>query len=80
MYPREFADAYVKYKKNKLNARINDGMRGWYVLDPDCAFKINLNETDYPYLVNVIPKIFELDEAQDLDRRKMMQQLLKVII
>ena len=80
MYPDEFAKAYVAYKKNKLNSNINDGSRGWWLLDPDCAFKINLNNNDYPMFVNVIPKIFDLDEAQDLDRRKMMQQLLKIII
>ena len=80
MYPDEFAKAYVAYKKNKLNSNWNDGSRGWWLLDPDCAFKINLNNNDYPMFVNVIPKIFDLDEAQDLDRRKMMQQLLKIII
>ena len=80
MYPDEFAKAYVAYKKNKLNTKETDGSRGWWLLDPDCAFKINLNGSDYPMFVNVIPKIFDLDEAQDLDRRKMMQQLLKIII
>ena len=80
MYPDEFAKAYVQYKKRKLNVKETDGSRGWWLLDPDCAFKINLNNSDYPMLVNIIPKIFDLDEAQDLDRRKMMQQLLKIII
>ena len=41
---------------------------------------MNLNGRDYPLLVNITPKILDLDEAQDLDQRKMMQQLLKVII
>ena len=63
MYPDEFAKAYVAYKKNKLNSNWNDGSRGWWLLDPDCAFKINLNNNDYPMFVNVIPKIFDLDEA-----------------
>lgn len=80
MYPEEFAKAYVAYKKNSLNQKVNDGSRGWWVLDPDYAFKVNLNGKDYPLLVNITPKILELDEAQDLDRRKMLQQLLKVII
>ena len=80
MYPEEFAKAYVAYKKLKLNQAETDGSRGWWLLDPDHAFKINLNNRDYPLLVNITPKILELDEAQDLDRRKMMQQLLKVII
>ena len=80
MYPEEFAQAYAAYKKGKLmpaNA-LEEG--GWWLLDPDRAFKINLNGRDYPLLVNITPKILDLDEAQDLDRRKMMQQLLKVII
>ena len=80
MYPEEFAKAYVAYKKNSLNQKMNDGSRGWWLLDPDHAFKINLSGRDYPLLVSITPKILELDEAQDLDRRKMMQQLLKVII
>lgn len=78
MYPEEFAKAYVAYKKNKLNTRETNG--NWWLLDPECAFKMNLNGMDYPLLINTTPKILELDEAQDLDRRKMMQQLLKVII
>ncbi len=80
LFPKEFAEAYVAYKKNKLNAKMNDGSRGWYLLDPDCAFKLNLSNRDYPLLVNITTKILDLDEAQDLDRRKMLQQLLKVII
>ena len=80
MYPEEFAKAYIAYKKNSLNSKANDGSRGWWLLDPDHAFKVNLNGRDYPLLVSITPKILELDEAQDLDRRKMMQQLLKVII
>lgn len=52
---------------------MNDGSRGWWLLDPDHAFKINLSGRDYPLLVSITPKILELDEAQDLDRRKMMQ-------
>jgi len=80
MYPEEFAKAYVAYKKMKLNQKETDGSRGWWLLDPDYAFKMNLNGKDYPLLVTITPKILELDEAQDLDRRKMVQQLLKVII
>ena len=45
----------------------------WWLLDPECAFKINLNNSDVPLLINTCTKILDLDEAQDLDRRKMMQ-------
>ena len=33
-----------------------------------------------PYFVNAIPALLDLDAAQDLDRRKQMQQLLKILI
>jgi len=65
MYPEEFAKAYLAYKKGRLNTNLNDGT--WWILDPDCAFKVNLNGRDYPLLVNITPKILDLDEAQDLD-------------
>ena len=85
MYPKEFSDAYIAYKKNKLNKKsiswdTNDNGSSWWLLDPECAFKINLNSSDMPLLINTCTKILDLDEAQDLDRRKMMQQLLKIII
>ena len=83
MYPKEFTDAYIAYKKNKLTGKesINSGWDtssnntglSWWLLDPECAFKINLNNSDVPLLINTCTKILDLDEAQDLDRRKMMQ-------
>jgi len=79
MYPKEFTEAYVAYKKGKLTNREsligNWDSKGtsWWLLDPECAFKINLNNSDVPLLINTCTKILDLDEAQDLDRRKMMQ-------
>ena len=79
MMPKEFAQAYIAYKKHKTsNNQIDDA--NWWLLDVDYAFKVNLNGRDYPLLVNIVPKILDLDEAQDLDRQKTMQKLLKVII
>ena len=87
MYPEEFAKAYVAYKQGRLNKTPSDQWTDpenkngpWWLLDPECAFKVNLNGRDYPLLVNITTKILDLDEAQDLDQRKMLQQLLKVII
>lgn len=79
MYPDEFAKAYIAYKKHRLDTKDPDGGT-WWLLDPNRAFKLNLNGKDYPLLVNITPKILDLDEAQDLDRKKTMQKLLKVII
>jgi hypothetical protein len=44
------------------------------------AIKFNLNGEDFPPFISVIPAIIDLDEAKDLDKRKMQQQLLKIII
>lgn len=82
MFPKEFAKGYILYKQGKLqpdNISIHDH-RGWYLLDPSAAVKFSLGNDDIPYFVNVIPYILDLDDAQDLDRRKQMQKLLKIIV
>lgn len=80
LFPKEFRKGYILYKENKLPPEFIGDTSGWYTLDVDYAFKFNLNGDDYPPLVSVIPAIIDLDEAQDLDRKKMQQQLLKIII
>ena len=80
LFPDEFRKGYVLYKKNKLAQDYQGEAGGWYLLTPGLAFKFNLNGSDIPTFVNVIPLILDLDSAQDLDRRKQMQQLLKIII
>ena len=79
MFPEEFAKGYVLYKKGRLKDE-SGSQAGWYLLDPACAIKLNLNGSDYPILANAIPAILDLDAAQDLDRRKTMQKLLKIVI
>jgi hypothetical protein len=53
---------------------------GWYLLDPKYSIKFNINEEDFPAFISVIPAIIDLDAAQELDRKKMAQKLLKIII
>lgn len=79
-FPEEFSKAYVMYKNGKLKPDYSGDTSGWYMLDPDLAFKLNLGGSDMPILANAIPAIINLAEAQDLDRKKMMQRLLKIII
>ena len=81
MWPEEFSRAYVAYKKQRLREPGDtDVMNGWWLLDVDHAVKLNVNGKDYPPLVNAVPNIIDLDMAQDLDRKKTMQKLLKIII
>lgn len=82
LFPEEFQKGYVLYRQNKLLPEDSQDRNenGWYLLDPDSTVKFNFNDSDVPMFVNAIPSLLDLDAAQDLDRRKQMQKLLKIII
>ena len=80
LFPKEFKKGYVLYKEGKLKPDFAGDTSGWYLLDPKSSIKFNLNGEDYPALISVIPALIDLDEAQALDRKKMQQKLLKIII
>ena len=80
LFPDEFKKGYKLYKQNKLKSDDLINYNSWFVLDPKFAFKFNLNDEDYPPFISVIPAIIDLDEAKDLDKKKMAQDLLKIII
>ena len=80
MFPEDFQKGYRLYLANKLMGDYKGDTSGWYLLDPDYAFKFCMNGADYPLLCSVIPAIIDLDEAQEMDRKKMAQKLLKVIV
>lgn len=80
LFPDDFKKGYVLYKQGKLKPDFQGDTSGWYLLDPKNAIKFNLNGEDYPAFVSVIPALIDLDAAQDLDRKKMQQKLLKIII
>ena len=88
MFPEEFAKGYALYRQGKLApdeefALINPEYHrtyGWYLLDPGCTIKFNLNGSDMPVFINALPAILDLDAAQELDRKKQMQKLLKILV
>ena len=81
LFPEEFAKGYLLYKQGKLLPDFSGDTAGsWYLLDPKFTFKFNFNNSDIPTLVNAIPALLDLDAAQDLDRRKQMQKLLKILV
>ncbi len=90
LFPEEFAKGYMLYKQNKLNSEeeffnnsINPIYRrrsGWYLLEPGSTIKFNLNGSDIPVFINALPAILDLDAAQELDRKKQMQKLLKILV
>ena len=80
LFPDDFKKGYRLYAAGKLKGDFTGDQDGWYLLDPDYGFKINIEEDDTPLMAAVIPSIIDLDEAQALDRKKMAQKLLKIII
>ena len=80
LFPPEFKKGYLLYKEGKLAAEFPGDTSGWYLLDTESVIKFNINGEDFPALISVIPAIINLDAAQGLDRKKMEQQLLKIII
>lgn len=80
MFPAEFSKGYLLYKQGKLVPDFQGDENGWYLLNPDNTVKFNSNGEDYPAFISVIPLLIDLDEAQDLDKKKVMQRLLKIII
>ena len=80
MFPAEFAKGYMLYKQGKLQPDFQGDAGSWYLLEPGKTIKFSLNANDTPTLINAIPAIIDLDAAQDLDRRKQMQKLLKIIV
>ena len=80
IFPKEFSKGYLLYKSGKLPVDQSGDKAGWYMLDPTRAVKFNLNGSDIPYFVEGIPAILDLEEAQDIDKKRMMQQLMKIFI
>ena len=86
LFPEEFKKGYHAYKTNKLLPEsMWDKDCGWWLLDPHNTMKFSfgnggLGGADLPLFINAIPAILDLDAAQDLDRRKQMQKLLKIIV
>lgn len=80
LFPEEFTKGYHAYKEGKLVADMPGDKAGWYLLDVKNTVKFNLHDEDIPAFTTVIPAIIDLDQAKALDRKKMEQQLLKIII
>ena len=80
LFPAEFRKGYILYKEGKLIPQFAGDTSGWYLLDTNSVIKFNINGEDFPAFISVIPAIIDLDAAQDLDRKKMAQKLLKIII
>lgn len=79
-YPKDFMKGYLAYKEGRLPPQFAGDEPGWYLLDLNCTVKFNLNNEEYPPFISVIPHIIDLDGAQELERKRMAQKLIKIII
>ena len=80
LFPKEFKKGYILYKEGKLLPQFRGDTTGWYLLESENVIKFNINGEDFPAFISVIPAIIDLDSAQELDRKRMAQRLLKIII
>ena len=80
IFPSEFAKGYLLYKEGKLNDPDDSNNNGWYPLDPNLTVRFTANGEEYPAFIAIIPYLIDLDEAQDLDKQKTKQRLLKILI
>lgn len=80
LFPKEFQKAYIAFQNGTLQKDFQGDDTGWFLLDPSKTVKFNLSSSDAPLFVSVIPEIIDLEDAQDLDKKKMAQQILKIII
>lgn len=81
LFPEDFAKGYMLYKQGKLKPDFaGDNTGSWYLLDPESSVKFSCGPNDIPMFVKAIPSLIDLDAAQNLDRRRQMQQLVKILI
>lgn len=80
MFPKEFKKGYDLFKKGKLKPDFPGDTNGWYLLDPNMTARFTLNDEEYPPFISVIPLLLDLDEAQGLNKKKLLQRILKIIV
>lgn len=81
LFPKDIQKGYVLYKSGKLKGdTILETSGSWYALAKGSAIKFDFGNGDIPLFASAIPALLDLDAAQELDRRKQMQKLLKILI
>lgn len=81
MFPEDIQKGYALFKQNKLPPDYTGDTAGaWYALNKGTAIKFDFGNGDVPIFASAIPALLDLDAAQELDRRKQMQKLLKIVV
>lgn len=81
MFPEDIQKGYALFRQKRLTPDFQGDTAGsWYALDKGTAIKFDFGNGDIPLFASAIPALLDLDAAQELDRRKQMQKLLKIIV
>ena len=79
-FPKDFQRGYLLFKEGKLPVDFAGDSAGWYPLDPEHSVMFTNSGEQIPLFISTIPYLIDLDAAQDMDRRRMAQKLVKIII
>ena len=79
-FPKDFQHGYILFKEGKLPADFMGDTAGWYPLNPEYSVMFTNSGEQIPLFISTIPYLIDLDMAQDMDRRRMAQKLVKIII
>jgi hypothetical protein len=80
MFPEDIQKGYLLYKNKKLQPDFQGDQACWYALEKGSAIKFDFGNGDVPLFASAIPALLDLEAAQELDRKKQMQKLLKIIV
>ena len=81
MFPKDIQKGYELYRKKALPPdHQGDDAGAWYALDKGSAIRFDFGNGGIPLFASAIPALLDLESAQELDRRKQMQKLLKIIV
>lgn len=76
-FPKEFLKAYNDYKEGKI--LVSEG-GAWFLLDLNLAMRFSFTDKEIPIFAPVIPAIIKLEQAKEIDMKKSVQELLKIVI
>lgn len=78
-FPKEFLKAYSNYKNGIITIDRTDG-GAWFLLDLNLAMRFAFSDLEIPVFASVIPSLVSLEEAKEIDMKKSMQELMKIVI
>lgn len=82
LFPQEIVQGYEDYKAGKISRTLGRGGSDsgvWVLLDPENAFAFYMDSASTPPFVSITPDIVTLGEYKELELKKSLQELHKVL-